>query len=70
MDPFIGSGQTAIAAIKTKRHYEGYDIDKQYVRLAKNRIRDFMLTYNTQKTFEFTLVRDKRKVKKHYVKHK
>jgi len=70
LDPFIGSGQTAIAAIKTKRHYEGYDIDKQYVRLAKNRIRDFMLTYNTQKTFEFTLVRDKRKVKKHYVKHK
>jgi site-specific DNA-methyltransferase (adenine-specific) len=27
LDPFIGSGQAAIAAVKTKRHYVGYDIN-------------------------------------------
>jgi len=38
LDPFIGSGQTALAAIKTKRHYIGYDINKDYVKLSQKRI--------------------------------
>ncbi len=38
LDPFVGSGQAAIAAIKTKRHYEGYDIDPEYVKLSEKRI--------------------------------
>lgn len=38
LDPFMGSGQTAIAAIKTGRHYIGYEINPQYVQLAKKRI--------------------------------
>jgi site-specific DNA-methyltransferase (adenine-specific) len=41
LDPFMGSGQTAIAAIKTSRHYIGYEIDKTYARLAESRIKDF-----------------------------
>lgn len=32
LDPFIGSGQTAIAAIRTNRHYVGYDINEEYVK--------------------------------------
>jgi DNA modification methylase len=40
LDPFIGSGQTAIAAIKTRRHYVGYDINEEYVKLAEKRIMD------------------------------
>lgn len=40
LDPFIGSGQTAIAAIKSKRNYVGYDIDKKYCELAENRIKE------------------------------
>ena len=40
LDPFIGSGQTAIAAIKTKRNYVGYDIDKSYCELAEKRIKE------------------------------
>ncbi len=43
LDPFISSGQTAIAAIKTKRHYVGYDINEKYVRLAEKRIRTFQV---------------------------
>ena len=42
LDPFIGSGQTAIAAIKTKRNYVGYDIDKNYCELAEKRIKEII----------------------------
>lgn len=38
LDPFIGSGSTAIAAIRTERHYAGYDADPQYVEHAKARV--------------------------------
>jgi len=38
LDPFMGSGQTAIAALKTGRHYVGYDISEEYVQLARRRI--------------------------------
>ena len=31
LDPFMGSGQTAIAALKTGRHYVGYEVDRDYV---------------------------------------
>ncbi len=51
LDPFIGSGQTAIAAIKTKRHYVGYDINEQYVKLAEKRIKEFSLEFNAAKLF-------------------
>jgi site-specific DNA-methyltransferase (adenine-specific) len=40
LDPFIGSGQTAIAAVKAKRNYVGYDIDKSYCELAERRIKE------------------------------
>ena len=38
LDPFMGSGQTAIAAKKTGRHYVGYETDPEYVELAERRI--------------------------------
>ncbi len=42
LDPFVGSGQTALAALKTGRRYVGYDIDADYVKLAEKRIRVFL----------------------------
>jgi len=39
LDPFMGSGTTAIAAVRTGRHYVGYDTDATYVQAAKERIR-------------------------------
>lgn len=42
LDPFIGSGQAAIAALKAGRHYIGYEINRDYVKLAEKRIRDFL----------------------------
>lgn len=38
LDPFMGSGQTALAAMQTGRHYVGYEIDEKYVALAEKRI--------------------------------
>lgn len=38
LDPFMGSGSTAIAAIKCGRNYIGFDTNKEYTDLAKNRI--------------------------------
>jgi DNA modification methylase len=41
LDPFMGSGQTGLAAMETKRHYIGYDINEEYVKLAERRIKRF-----------------------------
>ena len=38
LDPFLGSGTTAIACLNTNRNYIGFEIDKQYFEIAKNRI--------------------------------
>src|SRR3989338_5413337 len=48
LDTFVGSGQSAIAAIKTNRHYVGYEINKEYVRLAEKRIKGFLLNSRAQ----------------------
>jgi DNA modification methylase len=53
LDPFMGSGQTAIAAIKTGRYYVGYEINEEYVKLAEKRIKNFSITFNTPKLFKF-----------------
>ncbi len=38
LDPFIGSGTTAVAAIRTGRRFVGYEIEPAYCRLARQRI--------------------------------
>lgn len=38
LDPFMGSGTTAIAALKSNRKYIGYDNEIEYIRLAEKRI--------------------------------
>ena len=38
LDPFMGSGTTAVAAVNTGRRYVGYDTDAGYVRQARERI--------------------------------
>ena len=38
IDPFMGSGTTAIAAIKNNRNFVGYEINEKYINLANNRI--------------------------------
>ena len=49
LDPFVGSGTTALAALKSERRYIGYDVDKEYVKLAERRLR----AYKTQEKLDF-----------------
>ena len=39
LDPFMGSGTTALASHRIERHYIGFEIDKVYYDLAMSRIR-------------------------------
>ncbi|MCB2179553.1 site-specific DNA-methyltransferase [bacterium] len=38
LDPFIGSGTTAVAALNAGRHFVGYEVEPAYIDLAKKRI--------------------------------
>lgn len=40
LDPFMGSGTTAIAALKAGRNFVGYEVNKEYTDLASKRIND------------------------------
>lgn len=53
LDPFMGSGQTAIAAIKAKRHFVGYDISAEYKDLADKRIKRCMVDMNSPTLLDF-----------------
>jgi len=44
LDPFMGSGQAAIAAIATGRHYVGYEINREYLDMSNKRIEEFRRT--------------------------
>ncbi len=45
LDPFMGSGTTAIAALKNNRFFIGYDNEEKYITLAKKRIEDYQERY-------------------------
>lgn len=38
LDPFVGSGTTAVAALETDRHYVGFDTETEYIELANKRL--------------------------------
>lgn len=40
LDPFMGSGTTAVAALRTDRHYIGFETDKAYVDRSTERIEE------------------------------
>ena len=40
LDPFLGSGSTAVAAVIAGRHYVGYETEPRYVEMAGHRIAD------------------------------
>lgn len=42
LDPFIGSGTTAVATLMSGRKYIGYEINPQYAELAEARIAQFL----------------------------
>ena len=53
LDPFMGSGQTAMAAIKLGRHFVGYEINAEYKELAEKRIKKCWEDVNAPTLFDF-----------------
>ena len=45
LDPFMGSGTTAIASLRTGRKFIGFEIDKEYFKLAITRLPKFDKKY-------------------------
>lgn len=48
LDPFCGSGTTALAALETGRRFIGYDVSADYVALARRRIANARLERQTR----------------------
>jgi site-specific DNA-methyltransferase (adenine-specific) len=61
LDPFLGSGQTALACIDTGRHYVGIDVDPGYVDLARARISQHSGTKNETQSRTENKLEDKEK---------
>jgi site-specific DNA-methyltransferase (adenine-specific) len=40
LDPFMGSGTTALACIESKRRYMGFDINEEYIKITERRIKE------------------------------
>ncbi len=55
LDPFMGSGTTAIAALKYKRNFIGIEIAREYVDMANKRIKEYL----TELKFNFDNVQHK-----------
>jgi site-specific DNA-methyltransferase (adenine-specific) len=47
LDPFMGSGTTAVASIKSNRNFIGYDINEEYIKLADKRIKNALQESHT-----------------------
>lgn len=46
LDPFMGSGTTAVASLKSNRNFVGYEINKDYIDLANKRIKPLLKQNN------------------------
>jgi len=55
LDPFVGSGTTCIAAIKTERHFIGIDINEEYIKIAKERINQCLREFSQRRLTEFSI---------------
>jgi DNA modification methylase len=38
LDPFLGSGTTAVAAVRSGRHFVGIEKERRYVELARRNV--------------------------------
>lgn len=56
LDPFMGSGTTAVAAVRTDRHYLGFELDDEYISIAERRVsqeRDRVIAMRNDSSTDF-----------------
>lgn len=46
LDPFMGSGTTALVASKLNRHFIGFELNPEYIKIAIKRLRDELGIFN------------------------
>jgi len=51
LDPFMGSGQTAIASFRAKRKYVGYEINSECVKLAETNLKRYLAEKEAPRLF-------------------
>lgn len=49
LDPFIGAGTVAVAAIRNGRNYVGIELNQEYCKLAEKRIEEVKNEQKTEK---------------------
>ena len=54
LDPFMGSGTTAISALRSERNFVGYEINEDYKLISEKRVNNFL----NQSSFEFSIKLD------------
>jgi len=52
LDPFIGSGTTAVAALLLNRYFIGYDTEEKYIKIAEKRIQEVLSQKKQRKITE------------------
>ena len=52
LDPFIGTGTTAVAAIKTGRNFVGFELDEKYHAIAMKRIEEAKVEQEQEQTID------------------
>jgi site-specific DNA-methyltransferase (adenine-specific) len=52
LDPFCGSGSTLVAAKNLNREYLGFDISKEYVDIANQRLTAELQLFTATNSFE------------------
>lgn len=56
LDPFMGAGTTALAALKAGRRYIGYEVDEGYYKRGEERLN----AYKKQEVLDFSVVQEKK----------
>lgn len=52
LDPFMGSGTTALAAKMLKRNFVGIELSKAYIDMAQERLSTFLMEHNEESSAE------------------
>ncbi len=42
LDPFFGAGTTGLVALKQNKKFIGIELNKEYIKIAKNRLKPFL----------------------------
>jgi site-specific DNA-methyltransferase (adenine-specific) len=58
LDPFMGSGSALVAAARLGRRYVGYDLDPEYVAIARQRVVDEVATPEPSASVEVRATRE------------